>query len=105
MCFLNRFSKDYPHMENNWNSLITKHNMRKSQIIIVNYLIDDNYHRLINIFAELFTRSGFVIRTKDELFPCELCNSAIPSLVVYNKMKEQNLNIPENWSKKCSTCQ
>jgi hypothetical protein len=104
ICFLDKFSQDYPHMENNWNTLTSKHNIRKGQIMIINYIIDDDNHRLINIFAEIFTQAGFVVRTKNELFPCEVCNSAIPSLGFYNKMKEQNLNVPENWSKKCSTC-
>ncbi len=104
ICFLDKFSQDYPHMENNWNTLTSKHNIRKGQIMIINYLVDDDKHRLINIFTEIFTQAGFVVRTKYELFPCEVCNSAIPSLGFYNKMKEQNLNVPEVWSKKCSNC-
>ncbi len=104
VCFLKKFSNDYPHMETNWNILIKNHNIRKGQIMIVDYLIDDDNHKLINIFTEIFTQAGFVVRTKYELFPCETCNSAIPSLAFYNKMKEQKLNIPEKWDKKCSNC-
>ena len=57
---------------------------------------DKEDHKLIRIFADLFTTSGSVLRTINDLLPCSQCASAIPSEYVYNKMKEHKIKtLPE----------
>ena len=68
------------------------------------YNKDDREHTLINLFCDIFTRSGFIVRRRNEIFPCEVCNACIPNNESYNKMKESNIQVPETWSQKCTTC-
>jgi hypothetical protein len=104
--FFDKYSNDYPHLDKNWELITKELNIPKSQILIVEniYNKDDEEHLLINLFCDIFTRSGFIVRRKNEIFPCEVCNAAIPNNESYNKMKESNIQVPETWTQKCTTC-
>lgn len=101
---LNRYSTDYRQIERNWITIAEKNNNRTAQIIIVDEIIFDDKHILVRTFAELLTRAGFSVRQKNEWFPCSVCNSALPEKWIYDKLKENNVSIPENWDRKCSSC-
>lgn len=104
--FLHKYSDDYPHLEKNWEILTKKTNINKTQILIVEYIDDedDGNHELIQLFVQLFNEIGFIVRSKEEIFPCKICKAAIPHIPSYNKMKELNLEVPEVWNDKCSKC-
>jgi hypothetical protein len=103
---LNDYSEDYPHLIKNWNTIVSTSNIKKGKIIVVRFMSDKEDHKLIRIFADLFTTSGSVLRTINDLLPCSQCASAIPSEYVYNKMKEHKIRtLPEKWSEKCAKCQ
>ena len=104
--YISAFSHDYPHLQSNWEYATKQNNIKKGQILIVDYFNqDDENIDLIKIFCEIFTMSGFMVRTKDELTPCKVCNLGIPSLDIYNKMKEvPTLKILDEWSDTCTTC-
>ena len=102
--YLERYSEDYPHLQNNWESITSQYNVKKCQIIIVQKMINDDDHSLIKLFAEIYTRAGFIIRTKDEIIPCEKCFSAIPNIETYETMKKSNLPVPEMWLRVCQRC-
>ena len=103
--FLHKYSHDYPHLQSNWEFSSKKNNTKPAKIMIVDYFQYDNQHELINIFAEIYTLNGFVVRSKDDITPCNKCDCAIPSIDRFNQMKESNvkLNI-DKWSNKCSKC-
>ena len=77
--FLDSYSLDYPHLQKNWEIATEKNNIKTAKIIIVEFLIKDEDHKLVNIFSEILTATGFIIRSKDELLYCETCNRDIPS--------------------------
>lgn len=99
-----RYSHDYPHLESNWATICAKTGVDKQKIVIVDAIIKDDEHLLINIFCERMTREGYVVRRKGEFIGCSKCGAAIPSEIVYRNMKSYNLPIPIKWSDKCSTC-
>jgi len=104
--FLKCYSQDYPHLQNNWESLASKNKVRPSQIMIVDYFTYDESHKLLNIIAEIYTLSGFMVRSKEDIIPCEKCDRAIPTLERFTQIKESGnikLSVKE-WSPKCSTC-
>lgn len=102
--FLDKYSNDYPHLEKNWDQVTKDNNITKSKIMIIDNIFKDDKHTLINIFTDIYTRSGFIVRTKFEIFPCQVCNAAIPNINFYNKMKELKLEVPDIWSDKCTNC-
>ena len=104
IAFLNNYSKDYPHFENNWKGMCLTLNVKPAQIIIVDDYEDNSNYLLLKTFAELLTQSGFIIRKYTEFNPCSVCNLAIPSPIIYNKLKESKIKVPEVWDTKCSSC-
>jgi hypothetical protein len=97
---VDRYSSDYPHLQNNWQTLANVSKTKMNKIVIVEHF--ENEDQLS--FAELLTHAGFVVRTKAELIPCSVCRSAIPSETVYNKMKLHNNQINFSWKNKCRNC-
>ena len=99
-----KYSDDYPHLESNWNSVIEKYNIKKGKIMIVDEIISDENHTLINLFCNIYTQVGFIVRSKNELIPCKVCDKAIPSEESYNKMKKLNIIVPDEWQVICKNC-
>ena len=98
--FVDKYSDDYPHLQNNWQKLTNISKTKMQKIVIVECFFDEEQLS----FAELLTHAGFIVRTKAELIPCSICGSAIPSQTIYNKMKEHNIQINFEWSNKCRNC-
>jgi len=96
---VNRYSSDYPHLQNNWQTLANHSKNKMQKIIIVeNFENEDQLS-----FAELLTHAGFIVRTKAELIPCLFCRSAIPTQTIYNKMRE-HIKLDFEWNNKCRNC-
>jgi hypothetical protein len=104
--YLVGYSKDYPHLQSNWENIVSQHNIKKGRILIVDYYNkEDKNTQLLKIFCELYTMSGFIVRTKDELTFCKVCNLAIPCYETFKKMKDiKDLKIIDDWSDVCSSC-
>ena len=104
--FLDKYSDDYPHLYANWEILSKETNTKRTQILIVEYINaeEDENHELLQIFVQLFTKIGFIVRSKEEIFPCRICKAAIPHRPSYEKMKELKIDVPEVWNDKCSKC-
>lgn len=105
LMFLVKYSDDYNHIQRNWEYACKENKLNKGQIMIVDTLEFDDDHKLIQIFCEIYAKSGFMVRGKDELYPCEICDCAIPCEESYNIMKQKGLNVPEKWSNRCIKCQ
>ena len=97
---VDKYSDDYSHLQNNWQTLVNYSKTKMQKIVIVESF--DNDEQLS--FAELLTYSGFIVRTKAELIPCLVCRNAIPSETIYNKMKQHNMEFNFSWSNKCRNC-
>ena len=104
--YLKKYSTDYPHLQRNWEFSCKQKKIKPAQIIIVDYFQYDDNHKLLNVFSEIFTLSGFIVRSDKDIIPCSNCDSALLSLERFNQMiesKDVKLNINE-WSSKCSKC-
>ena len=88
-------------MQQNWHAAAKHYNIKPTQILIVEYLNDK--HKLISIFAELFTLSGFIVRSKSQLQPCNKCMNAIPTKQYFDILKK-NIKIEIEWKPHCSEC-
>ena len=97
---LDSYSSDYPQLQKNWKIIadLSKNPMQK--IIIVKNFENDEQHT----YAELLSSMGFIVRTQYELYACSVCKSGIPSENTYIKMKENGINVPEKWQRKCGGC-
>jgi hypothetical protein len=73
-------------------------------IIIDSELTVDSNHKLVGVFCEILTKSGFCVRSKNHLLTCETCGLAIPREHIYNMMKANGIRVPTFWSKKCFKC-
>jgi hypothetical protein len=102
--YLEKYSEDYPQLQSNWEFITSKHNIKKCQMVIVEKIVNDDKHTLIKLFSEIYSLSGFIIRTKDEIIPCEKCFSAIPNIKTYEKMKDLGMPVPERWLRVCQKC-
>ena len=99
-----KYSEDYPHLDKNWTFICERNGASKRQIVIVDHIIKDDDHLLINIFCERMTREGYIVRRKEEFIGCDICGAAIPSERVYRHMKDNSLPVPDVWCQKCSSC-
>jgi hypothetical protein len=96
-----KYSNDYNYLNSNWVQMARVFNTTKKKIIIVENMLEDELYT----FAELLTKVGFIIRTKDEYIYCSKCNKCIPTEKTFNIMKEKNIQfIPESYSTFCSSC-
>lgn len=100
------YSKDYPLLQKNWETICDLSRVKPIEIIIVDFILynQDNKHTLLHVFSEILTKSGFCVRSKDEFAPCKKCGLAIPSDVLYDMMKQNHHNIPYRWSTVCENC-
>ena len=104
--YLRKYSEDYPHLQSNWEFYCTKEKVRPAHIMIVGEFLRDDKHKLIGVFAELFTICGFIVRSPKDIYPCDNCDCALPSPERFSQMKNSGtikLNILE-WSPKCTKC-
>ena len=96
-----KYSSDYPHFTNNWNHLLKISKTNPQKIILVKHFENDEQLS----FSELLFSAGFIVRTIHEFTPCTKCHSAIPSLMTYNKIKDNpNIITPREWKDHCSNC-
>lgn len=101
---LPRYSPDYNVLQQNWEKLTSDLNVPHTVIIVVNDFEFDENHQLVRNFSEIFTRAGFSVRRKSEVVSCSVCGLAIPTVPLYEKLKEKGEIVPENWSSKCTEC-
>ena len=91
---LPKFSEDYPNLTDSWNKICLQTNSEKKQIIIVDEINPDkDKHSLLYVFIELFTKMGFIVRTKQEIIPCEKSGCALPTELNWSLYKKAKLNI------------
>ena len=98
------YSPDYPELKKNWLDVCKKNNTTPKEIMMVDFISFEKEYSLINIFSEILTLSGFCVRSKQEIFPCKICNKAIPQLHIYNLLKKTHTNLPEYWRTTCENC-
>lgn len=99
------YSNDYPELKKNWYEVCEKNNTSPKQIMLVDFISFDPQYSLISIFSEILTLSGFCVRSKQEIFPCMICEKAIPQVHIYNLLqKNGNSKIPRVWRTSCEDC-
>jgi hypothetical protein len=87
-------------MDREWELACLNLGIPKSQIMIVEELLDDDKHTLITLFSNVFIHAGFAVRRKREIIPCMVCGCAIPSPIVFPMLKRTD----ETWSEICQGC-
>ena len=101
---MDSFSIDYPQFTDTWIGICNKIGVKPTQIIIVEEVENGDNYSLIQHFAECFTKAGFAVRKKMQFIPCNKCNHALPSLILYNVLKEKKSPILDSWNSKCQKC-
>lgn len=104
--YLDKYSDDYPNFTENWKKICDKipSKPKMSKILIVEDIIHkDKNFSLIQKFAEVYTCAGFSVRRRLEIIPCKKTREGLPSMILFDYMKKNNLtgNILE-WSDTCS---
>jgi hypothetical protein len=103
VCLLDGFSKDYQHLDKNWRKVCVQMKVRPTKVMIVNNFEHNNDNmKLVNIFCEIFTKSGFSVKKSSEYIPCVNCQYAIPVPEVYDRFKNSRFSIPDKWKDVCS---
>ena len=99
---VNKYSKDYPHLNKNWEILCNKLVLDTQQIL----LVEDRQEKELYAIAEYLTRKGFIVRREEEFVVCDKCSSALPSEKVYDIMVEKapGLLLPDEWLNHCKGC-
>lgn len=101
---LPKYSDDYDYLDKNWKAICKKLGVKKQKIILVNEIVFDEKHRVLNHIAEQMTKKGYVVRRYDEFGYCPICVGAIPCIEVWHLMKEKRLPVPHTWSGACKRC-
>lgn len=102
------YSDNYSHFNRNWQLICDKIGCQQTDIMIVeeNFIDgDSSNNRVIRYLSELFTRAGFSVRKKREFIPCSVCGKALPSMILWNLLREKAPHLSgEKWSDKCDGC-
>ncbi len=94
------YSEDYPELHDNWIKVCNTFKAKPQKIILIERLeLDDHY-----TFAELLSQTGFVVRTRYEFSPCVRCKRILPTQQIYEKLRENNKHVPDEWSESCIKC-
>lgn len=103
--FMVKYSSDYPTLTTNWKKICNISKTQQAQVMIVEEILSDDTHLLLNAFADCYTKAGFSVRRKREIIPCQKCNDiAVPSESMWKVYKEHYIPIPTVWSDKCAEC-
>ena len=102
------YSRDYNHLQINWETICLMNNVKPQKIVLVQkvvmYPIINSQYSLLKAVCELMTRRGYVVRQVGELTGCKVCQKAIPSRSIWERIKQRGIKVPEIWSTKCSGC-
>jgi len=95
--FMDGYSADYPHLTEDWEKVVNKIGVKRTQVMILDNVSFDENHNLVKNFCECFTRSGFSVRRKMEFVPCQKTGVAIPSELNHYIYKKDNRIIPDTY--------
>jgi len=95
--FADKFSTNYPSLTVNWVKTCEKMGSRPAQIMIVDDIIFDDDHKLLQLFGDVFTKTGFSVKSKNHFIPCGRCKSAYPTLSIHQLLKESDNVVPAEW--------
>lgn len=100
------YSKDYSYLENNWKFMCVKLSIDKGKIVIVDAIHFDDSHKLLGEVCDMMTKSGYIVRRKEELIPCTVCGKALMSEPLWMKMRNTPIQevIPREWAERCGGC-
>jgi hypothetical protein len=99
------YSIDYPYFQANWIKCCNRIGCPTAQIMIVQEIESGDSHSLIREFAECFSSVGFSVRRQMEFIPCSVCLAALPSIMMYDYMKENQMKVVDSgWADKCVNC-
>ena len=105
LSYSHRYSKDYPHLQINWESVCKLVDVVPKNIIIVDYINFTEKHKIIKYFCEIMTRFGYCVRRKEEFITCVKCNSTIPVKDLWKKFGAyKDIPRPNKWSSNCNEC-
>lgn len=99
-----KYSEDYPSLKINWERICHMSKTTPKFIVLVEWIEFTDQHTVLRAFADRMTHQGYVVRRREEFGTCPECGKAIPSKMVYDRMKECGCPVPVEWSEKCSGC-
>jgi hypothetical protein len=100
ICSVEKYCSDYPSFKINWDYICEHFGVKPQEIFIVSSLPDNEDDPLFHVASKL-TMSGFQIRKVGDFIKCTVCDSIIPSKVMFKQMRTK----PDiTWSDKCSGC-
>lgn len=100
----NSYSNDYLFLQNNWKKICELNKTTPKKLIFVSSIEFKPEFSILNKLCDFLTRNGYCIRRSNEFVLCEKCNKAIPSIELWELIKNKP-GIPSVWSESCSTCQ
>ena len=106
------YSEDYSYFNSNWTSMVEllkeklgNQNIKKERIVLVKDIGLEQNKKLINMFADILTRSGFIVRCISDFKPCEYCGRILPTKDFYEIIKKVNTkNVPVEYLSHCKRC-
>ena len=102
---LNSYSKDYPHLQENWEKICKLSKCDPKKIVLVSDINFDENHIATSVISEFMTRNGYCVRRSVEFISCGNCEGAIPCENLWYLMKNNGVKtIPKTWSNTCRRC-
>lgn len=101
---LDGYSKDYPHLQKNWEILSQKLNTQPRKIILVNEIAFEETPSTLNKICDFMTLNGYAVRRSTEFIACQKCEKAIPCIEIWTHLKQKNFPVPEKWNNHCTEC-
>nr|QBK85313.1 MAG: hypothetical protein LCIVAC01_01220 [Iridovirus LCIVAC01] len=108
---IDNYSRDYPHLIKNWDTICKLTYSQPEKILLVDTLWYDAIavnrkckYELLKTACDILTKKGYCVRRQGEFVACEKCGKALVSFGLFVVMKEKNLPVPETWAETCSEC-
>lgn len=101
----NSYSPDYIYLQKNWEKICKEIDIPVSKIVLVEDIIFDDKHTIINRLSEIMTsKFGYCVRRKNEFTSCPYCDKVIPCEELHAMMKAHNMPVPSKWMPRCKNC-
>ena len=101
---LHGYSRDYHYLQRNWEMIASRTGATPRKILLIEYINTSPNHCLIRLFAEIMTQGGYCVRTINEFGYCPACQKAIPKRELWERLKERECAVPDEWSEYCKGC-
>lgn len=97
-----KYSEDYSHLQKNWENVCKLARTTPKKILLVKTVLFDGSP--LAQLCNMLTYNGFCVRCSEDFIVCDRCMKVIPSMLLWEQMRQKGVPVPSTWSARCCKC-